>query len=107
MTKIQLAGCGIKGQFGDMLTLPTLLSANFANNKLYGSLTPGLFNAKAFQSLTVYNNILSVSLAVVSKFISLILLDAHNNNFSGALSVLQTTMGYLSVATSSGQVQWT
>lgn len=96
ITQINLAGCGIKGGLDEILGLPTLQTANFANNKLHGSLPTTI--SGALESLTLYSNQLTGSLAVIAKAASLTLADMHFNNFTGFLPSLPLGLQYLSIA---------
>jgi hypothetical protein len=56
---LNLRGCGIKGQLGQLLTIPTLVNVSLDSNSLYGPLPTDMSSAKALRSISAYGNTLS------------------------------------------------
>jgi hypothetical protein len=97
---LNLRGCGIRGQLGQLLTIPTLVNVSLDSNSLYGPLPTDMSSAKALRSISAYGNTLSGVLDSLKAASSLVTLDLHFNNFTGGLSFANNLiyLAYLSLA---------
>ena len=85
ITALNLRGCGIKGQIGNLLSIPTLVNVSLDSNELYGKLPADLTRSMALHTLTAYGNKLSGDLCALAPLTSLITLDLHFNELTGLL----------------------